>query len=152
MGEQTNNNLQCETCDLEEDSADIDIKCKLCCKVVQDAVSVICGHWFCSKCLDKYFRLVQKTPKVCPVCEYAITDEEKHLSYVDRELELSSTEKFYKAWTNKYQTYSDFPTGEWDNWSAEPNDEDVSSVDSRLVDPGDNSEQCTDYLSSSASE
>ncbi|XP_008469080.1 uncharacterized protein LOC103506470 [Diaphorina citri] len=32
MGEQTNNNLQCETCDLEEDSADIDIKCKLCCK------------------------------------------------------------------------------------------------------------------------
>uniref|UniRef100_A0A8D8ZET3 RING-type domain-containing protein n=1 Tax=Cacopsylla melanoneura TaxID=428564 RepID=A0A8D8ZET3_9HEMI len=122
--------MDCEGDENYDRQAVLDLTCKLCSKIAQDVVSVICGHWFCSKCLDRYFRLVQRLPKVCPLCEYAITDEEKQLSFMDRELEMSSAQRFYKAWTYKYQMYSDFPQGEFDNWSTVMNDEDnLSDID-----------------------
>lgn len=132
---ETTNLVSCESVEFD---GTVNLNCQICSMVAEDAVSVICGHWFCSRCLEKYFLLVQRVPKVCPVCGYSITDE-KHLSYVDRELQLSNAERFYRAWTYKYQLYSDFPQGEWDNWSSAVNDEDnfsvVDAIDDSMVEP-----------------
>lgn len=65
---------------------------------------------------------------MCPVCEYPLTDEQKDLSYVERELEMSSGERFYKAWTKKYALYSGFPQ-ECDAWSTTLDKEDITSLD-----------------------
>lgn len=73
----------------------VDMKCRICQQPTQDAVSVICGHWFFALCLQKYFNLIENVrPRMCPFCKYAILDEKKDLHYVERELEKSSAERY----------------------------------------------------------
>lgn len=64
----TNNDLDSKT-SLSSKVSSIISSCRICLSSIFDAATLTCGHKYCERCLDQYWRVKEKPDCiVCPLC------------------------------------------------------------------------------------